>query len=463
MDVFHKLQLKTVVSIVIVHGLIIAALLGFLNFFIFTANSKEAVASLDHLLATNIDDLISMSHDMPPFEKEDGLPGPRPDIRDDMQKRKPPFPMDDGRIRKFDLRSILIPVNPGIFDMRNCFVVQMSGRGEILQIINEQSLRMTETNARRIAGSVFVACQSGVFSGLYQGMFWKAKPYENGYLVGFLDRTGEIGMERRLLYGSVWIYGISLLLAAFFGWILSLWTVRPVKEDFERQKQFIADAGHELKTPIAVIGANIDVLMGSYPGNKWLEYVKAENQRMGELVKNLLYLAKNDANRQTMDITQFDLCEAVNSVVLPFESTFYEQGKKFELNVPDTPLMMYGDEQKIKQVVIILVDNALKNSEKGALVRVAVVASGNRRIVRVYNTGHGIAPDDLEKIFERFYRADTSRARQTGGYGLGLAIARSVADAHGGTLTASSELEKWAEFTFDLPAGSQGHHPQKKH
>ena len=123
------------------------------------------------------------------------------------------------------------------------------------------------------------------------------------------------------------------------------------------------------------------------------------------------------------------------------------------------PIPVTGEESKIKQVVIILTDNALKNSEKGAIIKITAGFENSKRYVRVYNTGHGIAPEDIDKIFNRFYRVDTSRDRNTGGYGLGLSIAQTIAKAHGGQIAVQSELGKYAQFTLLLPAGLK----EKKH
>jgi len=114
-------------------------------------------------------------------------------------------------------------------------------------------------------------------------------------------------------------------------------------------------------------------------------------------------------------------------------------------------MRFFGDEQQIKQAIIILVDNAIKNSDPGAVIKVSAHTDQQKVTLSVYNTGHGIPPDDLEKIFLRFYRSDASRARQTGGYGLGLAIAKSIAESHHGHLSAASEYGSWAEFTLMLP------------
>ncbi|MBQ2481928.1 MAG: GHKL domain-containing protein, partial [Treponema sp.] len=235
-------------------------------------------------------------------------------------------------------------------------------------------------------------------------------------------------------------------------WNFSRIAVEPVEEAFLRQRNFIADASHELKTPIAVIGANIDVVEQELPGNKWLGYIKTENSRMAELVKNLLYLAKNDADRNNLCMMKFDFANAVEGAALPFESVAMEQGKSMDISVPEEPLWVMGDESHIKQVAVILIDNAIKNSDAGAVIKISVRAEGKKGFLTVYNTGRGIAEKDIPQIFNRFYRADSSRARSTGGYGLGLTIAKSIADSHRGKITVKSEEGKYAEFTFMMPS-----------
>ncbi|MBP5175538.1 MAG: ATP-binding protein, partial [Treponema sp.] len=166
----------------------------------------------------------------------------------------------------------------------------------------------------------------------------------------------------------------------------------------------------------------------------------------------MLYLAKDDAGKTEFARLPFDLSEAAACAVLPFESVAFEQKKTLEINTGKNMLPVMGDEAKIKQAIIVLVDNALKNSEPGSLIRVTAGKEGNRCFVKVYNTGHGISPEDLNKIFNRFFRSDSSRTRSTGGYGLGLAIAQSIAVAHKGKISVESEENKYALFTLQIPS-----------
>lgn len=250
-----------------------------------------------------------------------------------------------------------------------------------------------------------------------------------------------------IVLSSVVIFGIS--------WFVSKFAVKPLQKVLNEQKQFIADASHELKTPIAVISANVSVLEQELEGSKWIEYIKKENNRMGLLVQDMLYLAREDAGGVEYEMTEFDLADAVAYSVLPFESLAYESGKKFFLDIPESRINIVGDEKKIKQVAIILVDNALKNSDSGAEIRVGVSCEGQKTSIKVYNTGHGIPLDEQKKIFNRFYRSDSSRARKTGGCGLGLSIAQTIVSGHGGKIEVESEVEKYVQFTVSLPKSVQ--------
>jgi two-component system, OmpR family, sensor histidine kinase CiaH len=137
------------------------------------------------------------------------------------------------------------------------------------------------------------------------------------------------------------------------------------------------------------------------------------------------------------------------STPLPFETLVYEQGKKMSIDIPDS-ILFKGDENRIKQLLLILLDNALKNSNESDEVSLKLEISGSKKIITVYNTGTGLDNKECEKIFERFYRADSSRTRETGGYGLGLAIAKTITEAHKGKIFAEGKKESWAKFTIIL-------------
>ena len=277
-----------------------------------------------------------------------------------------------------------------------------------------------------------------------------------------IDKISESANRKRFVVFSMLIFLLSLGALFVLSWYISKFEINTIEEAFSRQKQFVSDVSHELKTPIAVIGTNISVLEQQIPKNKWLNYIKTENERMSVMVRDMLYLTRDDAGALDYDMKPFDLSDMVGCAVLPFESLAFEQKKKLCLNLPSLPVTVIGDENRLKQAVIILTDNAMKNSEENAVIRITAGISGQKAFVKVYNTGHGVAPEEKEKIFNRFYRSDASRTRDTGGCGLGLSIAQAVVQRHGGKITVESEVGKYAEFTITIPAATHGTLPRNR-
>lgn len=198
---------------------------------------------------------------------------------------------------------------------------------------------------------------------------------------------------------------------------------------FEKQKHFISDASHELKTPLTIISANADVLSDEIGDNKWLNYIKSQTERMNVLVNDLLNLTRIENKTADFVCSEFNLSKAIESTALPFECQAFEMQKSLDIDIQED-LMFKGSEDHIKQMTAIFIDNALKYSNDQGKIKITLKAQGDKRILSVFNTGSGIKEDEKEKIFERFYRSDDSRARSTGGYGLGLAIAKSIIDRY---------------------------------
>ncbi len=276
----------------------------------------------------------------------------------------------------------------------------------------------------------------------------KDKPY--GTILVFTDASTVIQQNKNLVLSTSLIGCGAIIIFFFIALGLSFWLVKPVKETFDKQKLFISNASHELKTPLAVISANVDVLASELGDNKWLSYIKDDTARMSELVNELLSLARLDyKSGHQLIMSDFNLSDVVFQTALPFESTLFEMGKKFDVDVePD--LMYHGDESSIRHILSILIDNAIKYSDDNGEVRVKLYSSKNKRIIEVYNTGRGIPDDKLTKVFERFYREDEARNSKSGGYGLGLSIAKEIALRHNGNITAKGEYGKNVTFTVTL-------------
>lgn len=286
--------------------------------------------------------------------------------------------------------------------------------------------------------------------GILDGYFYVKKYIQNNtFIICIMNRYIELKLLRRLYLYSAIALAVSFLYSFATSFVFSKIIMQPIEDMFERQKQFISDSSHELRTPISVIDANLSVVMSEYPGNRWLGYIKDENTRMGKLVKDMLYLTRSDQNLSELSKKEFDFSAAVTNAVLPFESVVYEARKHLEMNVA-AGLRLSGDENAIKQVVTILVDNAVKYSDDKGIIRVKAFHDGARCVLKVYNTGKGIKEENLDKIFGRFFREDKTRTGMKGGYGLGLPIARSIVEQHDGTIAADSDGETWVEFTVLL-------------
>lgn len=273
-----------------------------------------------------------------------------------------------------------------------------------------------------------------------------------GAIIVFTSTAAENRQNETLMLTTTVIGVISVFLFLVLAVLLSFWLIRPVKETFDKQKQFISDASHELKTPIAVISANTDVLEAEIGENKWLGYIRSESVRMGELVNELLYLARiDDKTGHKMTMSRFNLTDAVLQTALPFESRMFEEGKKYEVDAQED-ITCEGDLSAIKHVLTILIDNAIKYSDEKGEIKVELKLHGTKKVLSVYNTGIGIKKEKLSKVFERFYREDEARNSKSGGYGLGLAIASEVVKRHKGTIRCESEYGKWVRFIVTLPA-----------
>jgi signal transduction histidine kinase len=232
-------------------------------------------------------------------------------------------------------------------------------------------------------------------------------------------------------------------------------SIIPIKEAFDKQKQFIADASHELKTPLAVINTNVDVLLSNGEDaintqSKWLHYIKSEVERMTKLTNDLLYLTQVNYSDIKMIYSDFNMSDTVESIILTMEAVIYENDILLDYSI-EPNLTIYGNSEQIKQVVMILLDNALKYTDPNGNINLNLKREYSNIVLSLTNTGEGIPEEHLDKIFDRFYRIDKSRSRNSGGYGLGLAIAKTIVEQHGGKISVKSILNGSTTFKVELP------------
>lgn len=344
--------------------------------------------------------------------------------------------------------------DPGPADFVPVYIVLTTEDGEILsQEANNSSLTSDVLDAA-IQQALSSEKQQGILSDLNLRFLKCTTP--EGIRIAFSDRNYELCSIRTILLNCAAVLFLALIAFFLITLFLSRWALRPVEEAWTQQNQFVADASHELKTPLTVILANLNIIL-SHPDDtirhqmKWIENTYAESTRMKKLVDHLLFLAKSDAKQLPSVFSSFNLSDAAWSCLLPFESIAFEQ--KLSIIEDITPdLWIHGNEEQLKQLIIILLDNACKYTPPKGTVHFLLAMEQNKIVLKVCNTGEPIPPEDLSHIFERFYRSDKSRSRKEGGYGLGLAIAHSIAVSHHGKIQAASNLEEGTIFSVTLPS-----------
>lgn len=284
---------------------------------------------------------------------------------------------------------------------------------------------------------------------------YKCLQFEDGYIIAFAQDSAQ---KKILLNLCLLLIGIGVL-SIGIAFLISLYianrSIKPIEESYNRQKQFVADASHELRTPLAAINANADLLL-SHPDNtindekKWIVYIKDETERMSGLTNDLLYLAKSDADREERISTSVSVSDVTENTILETEAAAFEKGFVFTYSV-EPGLKIIASQDKLKQLILILIDNALKYTPHKGSINVSLNREGARAVLRVENSGEGIAPDEITHVFDRFYRTDKSRARESGGSGLGLSIAKSICKNINADITASSIPGKSTIFTVSFP------------
>lgn len=338
-------------------------------------------------------------------------------------RKAPPFP---------DKRGDVVTIDHFL-----CFA---NGEGTLMRLDGTENY--TEDDAQTMLDYVL---EKGKTDGWYGSLQYFRKDYDRGTLVVFSDRSAEQLLLHKVLLVSILVFLLMEGVVFLLTMILTKRAMRPMQETFERQRQFISDAGHELKTPLTIISANVDILHDEIGENKWLSYIQSQAERMRVLVGEMMNLTKLEMGDKEKDFVDFSLSEAVSGAALPFEGQAFEQEKQLELEIQED-ISYHGNPDQIKQLVGIFMDNALKYSKEHGEIRVTLQQVQNKKTLKVYNTGKGIPESEKEKIFQRFYRSDASRARATGGYGLGLSIAQSIADAHKIRIQVESEYEHWICF-----------------
>ena len=265
-------------------------------------------------------------------------------------------------------------------------------------------------------------------------------------LVALMDNTvSESGLST--LLHNVLIVGSAAILGMFFiSLVLSGRIIRPLEENDQKQKQFISDASHELKTPVAVISTNAELLSREIGENEWLSNIVYENDRMGGLVRQLLDLSR--AENAEIPMEQVDFSRLVTGEALALEMLAFDRGRVFRTGI-ENGVILTGNKTQLTQLVSILLDNAIRHAT-GNEIGISLKRQGHYAVLSVVNAGDEIPRDKLEHLFDRFYRVDEARNSEGQHYGLGLSIAKAVVEKHGGSISVSCQDGK-VRFTASIP------------
>lgn len=327
------------------------------------------------------------------------------------------------------------------------FVLIYTDSGGLLQVNLEHIASVTEENVQSF---LELAMKHGEGYGYTTNYKYYIQRLDNGrYVAIFLNCYQEMRFIRLLLLFSLLADAICVALVFALVVLLSRRAIDPLVRSVQRQKQFITDASHELKTPLTVITTSLKVLEMEVGPQKWIDKAQRQTVKMTNLVNALVTLSRMDEDEPPLTLVDFNISAAVSEIAETFRETFFTKGYSLELDVePD--VIYHGDEASIRQFVSILMDNAVKYASGDGPVKLTLQKTYRGIILHAANPCEPISDSDLEKIFDRFYRVDTSRSSGAGSFGVGLSIARSIAEAHHGVLYAKCPTPKIIDFTAVL-------------
>ena len=354
----------------------------------------------------------------------------------------PAGPLDKPEPRKYGLS----PETP--FESRY-FSVRLDAAGEIVSVDTD---RIAAMDGETAAASAYAAWRDGGAGGFLGDYRFVRLAEDGGTQIIFLDCGRSLSTFRAFLLTSCGVSALGLLAVFVLLLVFSPRIIRPVSESYEKQKRFITDAGHEIKTPLTIIDADASILAMEYGGNEWLQDIQTQTRRLSALTNGLIDLSRMEEDRPPLQRIEFPFSDLAEEMVQSFRSLARVQGKTFTSDIQPM-LTLCGDQKALGQLLSILLDNALKYSGDGGAIDLRLTGQGKLARLAVSNTTAApITQEQLSRVFDRFYRTDQSRNSQTGGYGIGLSVARAIVTAHRGKIAASTRDGRSMTVTVELPA-----------
>jgi len=317
------------------------------------------------------------------------------------------------------------------------FTVRVSSEGTAIEVDTSSIAAISPEQAKEYAEAALSKGDSTSYQGYYK---YLVVEQSDSTLIIFLDRYPQMQSVRSFFSISCAIAILSLAVMFVLVSLLSKRAINPVIESTEKQKRFVTDAGHEIKTPLAVISANTEVLELNHGKNEWTESIRKQTNRLDTLVKSLLTLSKVEEEKVQLVFTELSASDLVWESVISFEALATGQGKHFEVNIQPN-LTVNGDESGFRQIVSILLDNAVKYTREQGEISVTLQRQDKAISLEVCNISETLPEGDLNRLFDRFFRADPSRSRESGSYGIGLSIAKAIVQAHKGKIAVRRESD----------------------
>ena len=401
--------------------LVLTAIMGVVNF----SNYREMLDRADEMTAL--------------LEQNDGKFPEEPSWHEQDDTETPPAKPENDEKDKSRF-SVETP-----FETRY-FTVTVDENGEVTDCDLDRIAAVDEETAEEYTQTAQQKNKTTGFQGIYR---YRVTETEDGAKYVFLDCRREISNFRTVLVTTI---SVSLLgLAAVFVLVVifSRMVFRPVEESIQKQKRFITDASHELKTPLTIIDANIEVMEMESGESQWTKSTRKQIQRLSGLVQQLVTLSRLDEEKGLEEKCEFNLSEAVSECVQPYESLAQTREKNLTLNIEED-ITYTGDERSIRQLAGILMDNAEKYSSENGNITLTLKKKGKKIFLEVYNDADDLPQGKLDVLFERFYRLDSSRNSGTGGSGIGLSMAKAIVQAHKGKITAENKNGRGLTITVIL-------------
>jgi hypothetical protein len=400
-NAISRLRFKLIAVSMAVTLLILGLIVGGINFINFKKVIDNADTTIDYL-ANNYN--TEETRPEPPDE-EGGGDGFRP--------------FDDG-------------ISPEVKFESRYFVVSFDGEGNVASSDTKHVFAVSEEDSIKIAKKIYEGSSD---RGFYRNYRY-AKISLNGYnAVMCLDVYNGMSSANYFLLVS--------LSASFIGWItviiivlaFSKRIIAPVSKSYEKQKRFISDAGHEIKTPLAIIEADIGVMEINEGENEWLDDIKTQVRRLARLTNDLIHLSKLDEGKDSLKFIDFSVSDLAKETVTSFTGLATVNNKKLEANIQPN-LTLKGDTESIRELLTILLDNAIKYSTGDGNISLEVKKKNGHIVIEASNSAKNLTKENAEHLFDRFYRADESRNSETGGHGIGLSMAKAIVEAHKGKISA---------------------------